>query len=46
MLGGALNMNRSKKCPKCGSEAIRDGVATEGRKEYPVIICTDCGYWG
>jgi len=39
-------MNRCKNCPKCSSDEIREAVAIEGRKEYPVIICTSCGYWG
>lgn len=33
-------------CDKCKSSKVKSATAIEGKKEYPVIICSDCGWWG
>ena len=37
---------KDDKCPSCGSSDMRDATMKEEGTDYPVKICSNCGWWG
>ena len=33
-------------CPMCGGKACKESKMLEENIQYPIIICTSCGWWG